>query len=170
MADEALDWLMGGGGPPAFSFKEEGAQVLGKVLAYEMAQERDFHSKELLTWDDGRPRMQMVITMQSEEHPVTDEDDGKRRLFVKYGAMREAIQKAIKDSGAASIIGGRLWVKHSGYGESKKNPTNPPKAYKAKFGPASAAEMLDQITGPEPEVPTQTATWPEDNEYSTEPF
>lgn len=176
MSTEEQEWLAGGGGPPSFSFAQDGAAAYGRVLSFELVQERAYGSNALVWWDkeETQPKMQGCFTMQAEGIVPTDEDNGQRRLFVKL-AMKEAIQKAVKESGfkGSSLAGGMLWVKHEGYGIAKNNPQNPPKAYKAKFKPPSESEMLDAIDEPAPEpaleVPEQTATWP-GGDFSEEPF
>jgi len=150
MSDEALEFLTGGGAPAA-KFDEPGAKIVGRVLKYELVQQRDFGTKTPLVWDDGTPRMQAVITLQAEEFtPIDEEDDGQRRLFVKSPKMREAIREAIKKSGhAGPLVGGRLGIVFTKTGEGK-NPQNPPKLYAAKFEAPVGDEPPDYADGEEP--------------------
>ncbi len=142
MSAEALEFLTGGGGPPSVKFPEVGAKIVGRVLKYEMVQQRDFQSKKPKFWDDGNPMMQACVTLQAEEwEPVDEDDDGKRRLYVK-GKMRDAVIAAVNASGhKGSLIGGKLGVSYSGDGE-KTGGQSPPKLYKAKYEPPSAEQML----------------------------
>lgn len=138
MSDEATEFLTGDGCPAA-KFAEPGAKVVGVVLRNELVQQRDFGTKTPLVWDDGSPRMQAVITLQADDYePVDDDDDGRRKLYVKSPKMRAAIGEAIRKSGhKGSIVGGRLGVMFTRYGEGK-NAQNPPKLYSAKFEPPAA--------------------------------
>lgn len=148
MSDEVMDWLTGGGGAPTATFPEKGSQILGRVVAYEMVQQRDFKTQKGLTFDDGSPRMQPCITIQTEDFTAVDEnDDGKRRLFVKYGNMRDALKDAIAASGhAGSLIGGLLWMQCTGQEAPTQPGLNGAKTYRAKFEPPSQTDL-----GPDPE-------------------
>ena len=69
-----------------------------------------------LTWPDGSPRMQLVITL-APTSAKGDDDDGIRKLYAKGGkyevadgtgtSMKDAIADAVKKAGARSIDAGR---------------------------------------------------------------
>jgi hypothetical protein len=134
------DDLLMGGGAPTCTFPEIGTTWKGQVVDKRTEQQRDFDSGKPLTWDDGNPRLQVVITLQTDERdPKIAGDDGRRRLFVK-GQMLAAIRKAVSDAGAQTVeIGGTLAVQYSGDGEPTRRGMNPPKQYTAAYKPPVAA-------------------------------
>ncbi|AEK09876.1 hypothetical protein FGG30_gp066 [Mycobacterium phage Pixie] len=146
MSNDSYGFL-GGGGPASAKFKSHG-DVVGGVIAVEpeQRQQTDLNTNEPLTWKDGSPRMQLVVTVQTDlNDPEIEDDDGMRRLFVK-GEMRKAVQKAVIAAGAKGLdVGGELFVTYVGDGEKKGNLT-PPKLYSATYkkpapgaAPAAAA-------------------------------
>src|SRR5690349_10440372 len=82
-------------------FPTVGTRVGGRVVkdAQEI-QQRDFDSGELLFWDDGKPRMQLVVTVATDEaDPADPDDDGERAIYVKsqmLQATRQACRRAKK--------------------------------------------------------------------------
>lgn len=148
MTDKAaLDFLTGGGIPSA-TFPEIGAGVAGEILGYELQQQRSFDTGEPLFWDDGAPRQQVAITLQTQVRDVSiEDDDGRRRIYAK-AQMREAIRTAIRESGhKGDIAGGRLKVTYTGNGKATKKGLNPPKVYEAQF----VAPVAD-LGEPDPET------------------
>jgi len=113
MTNEAANkFLMGGGGKSA-SFKSAGDTVSGIIAAMEERQQTDFDSGKPLEWDDGKPKMHLVITLLTEES-VDEDDDGMRRLYVK-GNLQRAIREAVLKSGSRTIKdGSSLTVKYIG--------------------------------------------------------
>ena len=84
-----------GGRTPAAKFPTLGASVGGPIT--EEPQERqqtDYETREPLTWSDGSPRMQWVITVQTDRCDDED-DDGRRRIFAK-GQLLNEIRRAVK--------------------------------------------------------------------------
>ncbi|QFG08456.1 hypothetical protein SEA_GUANICA15_70 [Mycobacterium phage Guanica15] len=146
MSNDSYDFL-GGGGVPSGKFGSHGDTVGGPIAVEpEQRQQTDYKTGEGLTWKDGSPRMQLVVTVQTDlRDPEVEDDDGKRRLFVK-GEMRKAVQKAVIAAGARGLdVGGELYVTYTGDGEKKGN-LDPPKLYSATYtkpapgaAPAAAA-------------------------------
>ncbi|QWK51399.1 hypothetical protein SEA_STINSON_67 [Mycobacterium phage Stinson] len=158
MSNDSYDFL-GGGGVPSGKFGSPGDTV-GGVIAIEPEQRQmtDYKTGDLLTWKDGSPRMQLVVTLQTDlRDPEVEDDDGKRRLFVK-GEMRKAVQKAVISAGARGLdVGGELNVTYTGDGDKKGN-LDPPKLYSATYkkpapGAAAAAPaQADPTAGMTPEA------------------
>ncbi|ASR85267.1 hypothetical protein I5H06_gp37 [Mycobacterium phage SirPhilip] len=140
MANDSYGFL-GGGGPASAKFKSHGDTVGGPIAVEpEQRQQTDLDTNEPLTWKDGSPRMQLVVTVQTDlNDPEVDDDDGLRRLFVK-GEMRKAVQKAVIAAGAKGLdVGGELYLTYVGDGE-KKGHLTPPKLYSATYKkPAAGA-------------------------------
>ncbi len=140
MANDSYGFL-GGGGPASAKFKSHGDTV-GGVIAVEpeQRQQTDMKTNEPLTWKDGSPRLQLVVTVQTDLiDPEVEDDDGMRRLFVK-GEMRKAVQKAVIAAGAKGLdVGGELHVTYVGDGEKQGN-LSAPKLYSATYKkPAAGA-------------------------------
>lgn len=136
MTTQAIDadaFLMGSGGRSA-SFKDHGDQVWGVVMSAEVRQQTDFTSGDLLFWDDGKPRMQLVVTLLTEERE-DDDDDGLRRVYIK-GQMQKAVADAVRKAGAQGIReGGRLVVRYVEDIPATKRGLSPTKKYFARYEP-----------------------------------
>lgn len=142
MNDDVNSFLMGSGGRSA-SFKNIKDMVWGEVIHSEVRQQTDFDSGELLFWSDGKPRLQLVISLQTEERE-DEEDDGIRKVYAK-GNMLKAIRAAIAKAGARGIAeGGRLAVQYTGDGP-KPARGFPPKVYGAKYeAPIQSTPLPDE--------------------------
>jgi hypothetical protein len=138
----ANDFLMQQGGK-SYPFEKIGDCCVGEVVAAEPRQQTDVDTGEKLTWADGTPRMQLVITIQTTER-TSDEDDGIRMLYAKGGkfdiaegtgsSMKEAIAKAVRDKNGTGLhVGDKLWVALSGTGVKKNRAFNAPKLYEAQY-------------------------------------
>ena len=108
----------------------------------EARQQTDFRTGELLTWNDGSPRMQLPVTVQTSlRDPSNPTDDGKRTFYIK-GEMKKAVQAALTAAGAKMAVGGVLTISYVG-----EEPTKgfPKKLYAATYAPpAPGAGFFDQ--------------------------
>lgn len=148
------DFLFGGGGKAA-SFEKLGDMCVGVITDVKMSQQTSLEDNKPLFWDDGSPRMQLVITVQTDQRD-DDDDDGLRRLYAKGGkfevaegkgtGLKEAIADACKRAGLKTIEAGqKLTVGYTGNGKAKTRGHNAPKLYSAKIEagvPAVAASEL----------------------------
>lgn len=150
---DADDFLMSGGTPSA-KFPTVGTSVTGVIdRKPEVQQQRDFDSGEPLTWDDGSPRKQLKVVLQTDERdPDIEDDEGYRALYVK-AALKNAIQQAVRKSGAKGLkVGGRLTVVYAKDGEAKRRGMNAPKLYSAEYvPPPDAADEVLNTPEPEPQ-------------------
>jgi hypothetical protein len=146
-ADAVNDFLMGGGGAPSAKFEAIGRTYKGTIVQSEVRQQTDMKTGELLTWNDGNPKMQAVVTIQTDEHdPTIEDDDGQRRLFIK-GQMQQAVRDAVRTAGAARLeVGGMLAVQYASDGQATQRGFNPPKQYVAQYRPP-AIGVNDLIDG-----------------------
>jgi hypothetical protein len=145
------------GGAKSFQWGETpGTICRGTIESAEMRQQTSLEDNKPLFWDDGRPRMMLVITLQTAEHDG-DDDDGKRTIYAKGGrfevadgegtSMRDAIAQAVKDAGASSIEpGDELAVGFTGRGKAKRGYTAP-KLYAASFKKAAASVSASDLFG-----------------------
>jgi hypothetical protein len=147
-APSADDFLMGGGGAPSAKFPSPGTAVSGPITQRPtVEQQRDIQTGEKKFWQDGNPMMQLVVTVQTNERdPQVNDDDGRRRLFVK-GQMKQAVADAVRAAGAAGLeVGGVLTVTYTHDGQPKQRGFSAPKQYRAEYIPAAAV----QLQAPEP--------------------
>lgn len=141
----AIDMLSQSG--RSAKFTQIGDIVKGSVVSMTKTQQTDFDTGELLFWDNGDPRWQLVIALQTDDRDADDAtDDGVRKLYAK-GAMLKAIQGAFREANATPDVGGTLAVEYIGDGEAKKRGMSPPKLYRAQYKAPSviAAEVSDLI-------------------------
>lgn len=163
---DANDFLMGGG-IPSVSFKNKpyGTTYKGTVVQEPTVQQQtDFDSGKPLFWDDGKPKLQAKIVVQTDERdPKIQDDDGLRAVYAK-AEVQKAIAAAVRAAGCKRLeVGGVLSLTFTGEGEAK-GKLNPPKLYSATYEPpnplAMAAEQPFPVTGnyPAPADTGQTAS------------
>ncbi|MEU8316643.1 MULTISPECIES: hypothetical protein [Actinomycetes] len=160
----ADDFLMGGGGAPTAKFPVPQTTVGGRITEKPtVEQQRDISTGDKKFWADGNPMMQLVVTVQTDERdPQLEEDDGRRRLFVK-GQMKNAIADAVRAAGGRGLeVGGILAVTYSHDGQASQRGFNPPKQYTARYTPAATAALNtpDPGTGQPPMASQPTAAAP----------
>jgi hypothetical protein len=136
-------FLMGGGGAPTAKFPAFGTTVGGRITEKPtVEQQRDIKTGEKKFWSDGNPMMQLVATVQTDQHdPAIEEDDGRRRLFVK-GQLKNAIADAVRAAGAPGLeVGGILSVTYTHDGAASGPGMSPPKQYTARYTAAATAAL-----------------------------
>jgi hypothetical protein len=149
MTNDPNAFLMGAGGRSA-TFPDIGTEYDGYIVSYEMRQQTDFKSGQPLLWNDGNPRMQLVVTIHTNLQEDAD-DDGMRTLYIK-GNMQKAVKDAVAKAGARGIaIDGRLFVRYTGDGEKPDPKLNAPKFYIAKYLAPVQAIPGDPGDGPPPD-------------------
>lgn len=148
------DFLFGGGGKAA-KFDEVGDEVKGVITDAQVTQQTDMETGAPLTWSDGSPRKQLVITLQTDERSG-DEDDGMRRIYAKGGtyevasgvgtSMKQAIADAVKKAGATNVVeGGTLRVAHTGVGKKTNRGFSAPKLYRATYEAPKSSISADEL-------------------------
>lgn len=131
-------------GIPAAKFPAIGTTVTGKVIAPpEVQQQTEIGTGKPLTFDDGKPRQQLVITIQTDlRDPEVADDDGKRRVFVTGTKASEGggMLGAFKRAGITNLdVGGTLTVTYTHDGARTSPAFSPPKQYEATYAPPNAA-------------------------------
>lgn len=153
MSNELDDFLFGGGGKAA-KFEAVGDTVEGTIVEAKVTQQTDMESNEPLTWADGSPRMQLVVSLQTDAK--TEDDDGVRRIYAKGGtyevdsgtgtSMKQAIADAVKKAGAKSLDeGGWLKVGHTGLGKKTNRGYSAPKLFRASYKAPVASISADDL-------------------------
>lgn len=120
MADIA-SFLSGGGS--YLKWEMPGTKYAGTITNVELRQARKFESTELDTWDDGSPKMQVVLTLATDlRDPAIEDDDGTRNLSINlWSGQKKALAQACKDAGVKQPeVGQRFTAEHvSGIGTAK---------------------------------------------------
>lgn len=95
MTEPTLAGLLAGGGKYA-KWEHIGQIVRGRITHVHLRQETEFGSSTLATWDDGSPKMQVVIEVQTDVRDDAD-DDGRRNLVINiWGAQKRALVEACR--------------------------------------------------------------------------
>jgi hypothetical protein len=160
---DSNDFLMGGGGASA-KFDQVGDTIAGTIVSTEVRQQTKLEDGTPLTWENGDPRMQLVVTLQTDAHDDTD-DDGKRALYVKGSkspgsqSLHDAVRAAVQGARAKGLeVGGTLTVSYIGDEPSKTRGFNPRKLYSATYAApdhaAATADFLGGSVGGQPTAPT----------------
>lgn len=153
-------FLLGGGGQSA-KFENVGDAVTGTVESTEVRQQTDFQSGQPLTWDDGSPRQQLVVSLRTGQKDDAD-DDGVRKIYVKGSkkpgsqSLHDAVASAVKQSGAKGLEeGGTLTVTYSGDEPPQQRGMSPRKLYTATYAAPDKAAQTGDFLGTQP--PQQAA-------------
>lgn len=127
-------------GKPSAKFDTPGTVVTGKITEEPQMQQQTEPDGTPKVWkDSGEPMLQLVVTVQTAERdPDIEDDDGKRRIFIK-GQMRTAVQQALRDSKCKGLdVGGTLTVTYTHDGERTNPAFSPPKQYVVAYDPPRA--------------------------------
>lgn len=147
-----------GGGGAALSFadrawfnKPRGGQVLAKRLGNQTVP-----GGQVKTWDDGSPRKQLIVTLQTNER-TSAEDDGKRELYIK-GDLVRAVREELRAKNVNDVQIG-AWIYVAWTGEKPTNKGNPMKLFSAQYTPVGSpppalASAPVQLIGGPPAAPT----------------
>ena len=122
--------LLMGGGIKSVKFPTIGTVVTGTIIEPPKAQQMTkYGTNEPDFWPSGDPKMQIVVTIQTDLRD-DDKDDGKRRLYITP-RMMPPVRDAVRRAGAPGLeVGGRITVKWvSGTGQGQGNP----KVYAAEY-------------------------------------
>ena len=147
------DLLESGGVTPA-KFETIGASATGKIVHAEVQQQREIDTGKPKFWDDGKPRMQIVVHLQTTQRdPAVSDDDGKRAVYCR-GNMLKALRSALRTAGAQLEVGGTLAVTYTGDGEAKRG-FNAPKLYTVTYTPSAVSGMaaVNDALGAQPAAP-----------------
>ncbi|WP_423858968.1 hypothetical protein [Alloscardovia omnicolens] len=157
----SLGQLMNGGGAKSFftGDSQPGEMVEGEIVSIEVTQVNVFGKKQPDYWQNGDPKQQIHIVLQTQLPPVDSDDDGRRSLWVKgWGAHLKALRDAAKKAGVDEPhIGDRMRAKFMGFGERGK-ASQLPKVYEYTIIPASQAAVSNLMGGGASSTPAPVAT------------
>ena len=125
-------------------WEHPGTTYTGIITDVAMRQARKYESTELDTWEDNTPKMQIVITLNTDyREQAQQDDDGTRMASINlWSGQKKALVAACKAAGVAEPqTGQRFTVTHvTGIGNAKS-----PRVYEYTLtaGPTGVAAVLD---------------------------
>lgn len=134
---------------------QPGDTVTGVIEKIETTQVNDFQTKQPAFWNDGRPKEQIHVIIQTQlRDPSVEEDDGRRSLWVKgWGIQLKAFREACMQAGVKTPKpGDTITETYIGLGE-RGNAPQPPKVFSFRIEPANGVNNL--LNGGQPQQPVQ---------------
>ena len=125
-------------------WEHPGTTYTGIITDVAMRQSRKYESTDLDTWDDGTPKMQVVLTIATDYRDQSQQDDdGTRMASINlWSGQKKALLAACKAAGVPEPqVGQRFTATHvSGVGNAKS-----PRIYEYTLaaGPTGVAAVLD---------------------------
>lgn len=155
----SLGELLAGNGAKAYfgANSQPGDTVTGVIEKIETTQVNDFQTKQPAFWNDGRPKEQIHVIIQTQlRDPSVEEDDGRRSLWVKgWGIQLKAFREACMQAGVKiPKPGDTITETYIGLGE-RGNAPQPPKVFSFRIEPANGVNNL--LNGGQPQQPVQQA-------------
>lgn len=157
---KSVEDLLFGGSAPSIKWELPGTEYRITVTDKAVRQRRTVDTNELQWWDDGSPKMQILLTGPAEikngkgwvpcKDPALEvdgaTDDGVRTLYItgrakaNPGSTMEALTKAMRSAGSKTVeIGCVITMKHeSGVGTPKK-----PRTYSATYTAPVPTDAFD---------------------------
>lgn len=153
-----LDSMFSGSGAPAASFKSIGDSITGVITDAVARQQTDFDTGVPLTWDNGDPMMEVVLTLSTSlRDPEIEDDDGARRVFCR-GQLLTAVRQAVRQAkDKKPRIGGRITITHTELGEAKKKGFNLPKLFTVSYEAPNDVAVESVFEGSVGEEPAPAA-------------
>lgn len=153
----SLGDLLAGNGAKAYfgADSQPGDSVTGVIEKIETTQVNDFQTKQPAYWNDGRPKEQIHVIIQTQlRDPSVDDDDGRRSLWVKgWGIQLKAFREACRQAGVkVPKPGDTITERFVGLGQRGDAP-QPPKVFEFHIEPASGVDSL--VNGGQPQQPVQ---------------
>lgn len=134
---------------------QPGDSVTGVIEKIETTQVNDFQTKQPAFWNDGRPKEQIHVIIQTQlRDPSVEDDDGRRSLWVKgWGIQLKAFREACMQAGVKTPKpGDTITERFVGLGQ-RGNAPQPPKVFEFHIEPASSVNSL--VNGSQPQQPVQ---------------
>lgn len=153
----SLGELLAGNSAKAYfgANSQPGDTVTGVIEKIETTQVNDFQTKQPAFWNDGRPKEQIHVIIQTQlRDPSVDDDDGRRSLWVKgWGIQLKAFREACMQAGVKiPKPGDTITERFVGLGPRGDAP-QPPKVFEFHIEPASSVNNL--VNGSQPQQPVQ---------------
>lgn len=146
---------------------QPGDSVTGVIEKIETTQVNDFQTKQPAYWNDGRPKEQIHVIIQTQlRDPSVDDDDGRRSLWIKgWGIQLKAFRDACRQAGVKiPKPGDTITERFVGLGQRGDAP-QPPKVFEFHIEPASSVNNL--VNGSQPQQPGMQQAQPATRSSST---
>lgn len=144
-----VDDLLAGSGSPSLSFKdaEVGHSYEGTIAELRAVQVRNYEDPTKLEfWDDGKPKMQIEVTLQTDYADGSDpDDDGRRRVFLFGQKLRAAKEELAKKGFKTFEIGMGFKITLSGTKPSQNKRYNDVKLYSIELSAATTRPDVDEV-------------------------
>ena len=146
----SLGELLAGNSAKAYfgANSQPGDTVTGVIEKIETTQVNDFQTKQPAFWNDGRPKEQIHVIIQTQlRDPSVEDDDGRRSLWVKgWGIQLKAFREACMQAGVKTPKpGDTITETYIGLGE-RGNAPQPPKVFSFRIEPPGKCDCLVEIT------------------------
>ncbi|MDK6349837.1 hypothetical protein [Bifidobacterium scardovii] len=153
----SLGDLLAGNSAKAFfgANSQPGDTVTGVIEKIEPTQVNDFQTKQPAYWNDGRPKEQIHIIIQTQlRDPSVDDGDGRRSLWVKgWGIQLKAFRDACQQAGVKiPKPGDTITETYIGLGE-RGNAPQPPKVFSFHIEPANGNQSQQPVQTAPPQQP-----------------
>jgi uncharacterized protein with beta-barrel porin domain len=138
--------LLNGKSVPSISFKDAkvGDSYNGTITALETAQVRNYESGEPEFWEDGNPKLQIVVTLAT-TYGDGAEDDGERKVYL-FGQKLQAAKAALKEAGLTKLeIGSSFTITYSGTKPSSNKKYNDVKLYTIAIVKGTSNPAVDTL-------------------------
>lgn len=145
----SVDDLLTSGGSKSLSFKDVkvGEGFTGVITHTRAVQVRNYEDPTKLEfWDDGKPKMQIEVTLDTDYADPSDEDDtGERRVFL-FGQKLTALKEELKKKGLTKLeTGSTFKITLTGTKPSKNPRYNDVKIYGIEITPATSNAAVDAL-------------------------
>lgn len=152
-----LDRLLTGG-TKSFKFANVGDTVQGEIVDISIRQATDFRTRAPLTWDDGNPKQQILITIAAGIiDPAVQDDTGDRTVYIKaWGQNMKAFRLAVQKLGRKPVAGDFMRAVFVGETVNQAG-MNPTKNIEYTFAPAQQQAQPAQQAAPVQQAPVQQA-------------
>lgn len=113
----------------------------GQIVDKKITNQTKMGTNEVLKWDNGDPRKQMELTLQTSER-ADPQDDGKRRMFIK-GDLPRAAREAMKKVSATDLsVGGWFYAAWVSEKPASKPGFHDAKVFQAVYAPPGAPDPM----------------------------
>lgn len=138
--------LLTGKSIPSISFKDAkvGDSFSGTIVEAETAQVRNYDSGDLEFWEDGKPKLQIIVTLDTEYGDGGD-DDGQRKVYL-FGQKLQATREALKKAGMQKLeLGSKFTITYSGSKPSSNKKYNDIKLYTIAIEKGTSNPAVDNL-------------------------
>lgn len=133
---------------PSVSFKDAkvGDSFTGTITDLETAQVRNYDTGEPEFWDDGKPKLQIVVTLATAyTDPTIEGDDGTRKVYLA-GQKLTAAKQAMKEAGIQKLEKGfKFTISYVGTKPSSNKKYNDVKLYGITIVPSKSNVDVDAL-------------------------